>query len=87
MQGLLNHTVTEEVDDLDGMYKQAFDRIMNQVVAPDLLLPPQHLLAWWLQDNQLLDTVSTFHLQSYNWTSDTIERQPAKLHMPLIIRV
>lgn len=32
MQGLLEHTVIPEVEELEGMYKQAFDRIMNQVV-------------------------------------------------------
>lgn len=31
MQGLLNHTVLDEVEGLEGTYKQAFDRIMNQV--------------------------------------------------------
>lgn len=31
MQGLLNHTVLDEAEELDGMYKQAFDRIINQV--------------------------------------------------------
>ena len=33
LQGLLNHTVIEEVEELDGMYKQAFDRIINQVAS------------------------------------------------------
>ena len=32
-QGLLEHTVISEVEELDGMYKQAFDRIINQVVV------------------------------------------------------
>ena len=31
MQGLLNHTVLDEAEELEGMYKQAFDRIINQV--------------------------------------------------------
>ena len=35
MQGLLNHTVIQEVEELDGMYKQAFDRIINQVASLD----------------------------------------------------
>ena len=33
LQGLLNHTVIKEADELQGMYKQAFDRIINQVSA------------------------------------------------------
>ena len=33
LQGLLNHTVPDEIEELEGMYKQAFDRIMNQVCA------------------------------------------------------
>ena len=31
LQGLLQHTVIKEADKLEGMYKQAFDRIINQV--------------------------------------------------------
>ena len=31
MQGLLNHTIIDEAESLNGMYKQAFDRILNQV--------------------------------------------------------
>lgn len=31
LQGLLNHMVLDEIEELEGMYKQAFDRIMNQV--------------------------------------------------------
>ena len=33
VQGLLNHTVIQEVEELDGRYKQAFDRIINQVAS------------------------------------------------------
>ncbi|KAL0035404.1 hypothetical protein WJX77_005166 [Trebouxia sp. C0004] len=35
LQGLLNHTVLDEIEELEGMYKQAFDRIMNQVAGSD----------------------------------------------------
>ena len=31
LQGLLQHTVVKQADSLEGMYKQAFDRIANQV--------------------------------------------------------
>lgn len=31
VQGLLQHTVIKHADQLEGMYKQAFDRIINQV--------------------------------------------------------
>lgn len=31
VQGLLHHTVIKDADELEGMYKQAFDRIINQV--------------------------------------------------------
>ena len=37
MQGLLNHTVIDEAEELDGVYKQAFDRILNQVGSASLL--------------------------------------------------
>lgn len=33
VQGLLSHTVIPEVEELDGRYKQAFDRIINQVAS------------------------------------------------------
>ncbi|KAL3137318.1 hypothetical protein ABBQ32_006858 [Trebouxia sp. C0010 RCD-2024] len=41
LQGLLNHTVIQEVEELDGRYKQAFDRIINQVVGSDWKLGVQ----------------------------------------------
>ena len=31
MQGLLNHIVLKEAEELDGMYSRAADRIFNQV--------------------------------------------------------
>ncbi len=30
-QGLLNHTVLEDAQHLDGLYQRAFDRLCNQV--------------------------------------------------------
>lgn len=54
LQGLLNHTVVEEVEELDGMYKQAFDRIINQVVC--MIVSMHHTCCtkfiYWQQQTQ-----------------------------------
>ena len=42
LQGLLNHMVLDEVEELEGMYKQAFDRIMNQVSMQQSTIVDNH---------------------------------------------
>lgn len=74
---MLQHTLLKEADQLDGMYKQALNRIYNQVISPTSAPP-----IWYLHGNPVCHS---FHhadsmLHSPDWdTGQDRSKDPATL--------